>query len=428
MKEAGDVVHRPVAGLRGPNRRPIRGLGFVLAVSLVATGVVMVTPARAGCAAAPLVRLDGFPPESVYPQPFYWVEEPESSTNEQFTIMAAGGCGITIGVDYSTGGGTADGSDYQPVTGRSVLPTPPSDDPVFDDIPVNIKADPEEELVAEWFDIVLSNASPPVLDEPTTAPMFIVDRDGPSRAAFGRPAHSQSETWPRAVIPVFRGGADSTAHSVGFEITPGPTNPAMPGEDFTAPASGTLNFAAGDRVETIEVTVINDDQAEEPEDLTITLTGAGLGTQSSTTITILDNEENEPPRSRLHHPRHKWRYAKSDFRIREVHVFTSDTGGSGVVGAQFALRRKRKNGSCQWLMKGGWQRKDCNNRQWLDMKYDEFADLFYVRLKQLKSSVKTKIKNYRAYSRAIDGAGNVERQFNKKRNDNTFQVKRRRKR
>jgi hypothetical protein len=38
--------------------------------------------------------------------------------------------------------------------------------------------------------------------------------------------------------------------------------------------------------------------------------------------------------------------------------------------------------------------------------------------------VKTKIKNYTAFSRAIDGAGNVEKEFKKKRNDNTFEIKR----
>jgi hypothetical protein len=45
-------------------------------------------------------------------------------------------------------------------------------------------------------------------------------------------------------------------------------------------------------------------------------------------------------------------------------------------------------------------------------------------MKQLKPSVKTKIKNYTAFSRAIDGAGNVEKDFTKKRNANTFEIRR----
>jgi hypothetical protein len=45
-------------------------------------------------------------------------------------------------------------------------------------------------------------------------------------------------------------------------------------------------------------------------------------------------------------------------------------------------------------------------------------------MKQLKSSVGTRIKNYTAFSRAIDGSGNVESDFKQKRNDNTFEIKR----
>jgi hypothetical protein len=179
-------------------------------------------------------------------------------------------------------------------------------------------------------------------------------------------------------------------------------------------------------MKTIDFSLVNDDQGEGPEEVTITV--SGLGPASSTTFTILDNEESEPPRSRLHHPRHKWKYKKSDFRIREVHVFATDTGGAGVTGAQFGLRRHMKNGNCKWLTKEGWQKKDCSNRQWLETRYDDVGQLWYYRPKQLKSSVGTKIKNYTAFSRAIDGAGNVEKEFNEKRNANTFEVKRRRKR
>jgi hypothetical protein len=38
--------------------------------------------------------------------------------------------------------------------------------------------------------------------------------------------------------------------------------------------------------------------------------------------------------------------------------------------------------------------------------------------------VGSKIKDYTAFSRAIDGAGNVEKEFTKKRNANTFEIRR----
>lgn len=56
------------------------------------------------------------------------------------------------------------------------------------------------------------------------------------------------------------------------------------------------------------------------------------------------------------------------------------------------------------------------------------AQPYLYRLNQLKSSVRTKILNYTAFSRAIDGAENVEADFNEKRNANTFEIKRTRKR
>jgi hypothetical protein len=92
--------------------------------------------------------------------------------------------------------------------------------------------------------------------------------------------------------------------------------------------------------------------------------------------------------------------------------------------AQLALRRNLKNGKCAWLTQSGWQKKDCQSREWLPTKYDEAGELFYYRMKQLKSSVRTKIKSYTALSRAIDGAENVEKEFTQKRNANTFEIKR----
>jgi hypothetical protein len=383
--------------------------------------------ASADCsAAAPLIKLDGFPLESVYPQPFYWTEE--AAPSAPFRITAAGGCGITISVDYATHGRTADGDDFSSVTDRVEIPTPPDDSPESRDRSVPILHSGSVEPVAEWLDIVLSNASPPVLDAPSAAPMFIVDGDGSSRVAFGLPSYTQSETWPRAVIPVFRAGDASTSHSVDFAVGEGPGNPATPGEDFTGAMAGTLSFAAGDRLETIEVGIVNDKLGEAPEDLTIALKGAGVDAPTSTVLTITDNEENIPPRTRFHHPKHKLKYRKNNLKIREWHVFYSDEGGSGVVAVEVALRRNMTNGKCKWLSKGGWKRGACSDRVWHGTKYDDFVDWYVKRMRQLKPSVKTKIKSYTAFARAIDGAGNVEKDFIKKRNENTFEIKRSRRR
>jgi hypothetical protein len=237
-------------------------------------------------------------------------------------------------------------------------------------------------------------------------------------------AYSRSESFPRVLVPVFLAGPSATG-SVEYTVTPGPQNPASPEEDYRVVSPNPLPIPSS-RVGFIEIAIVNDRLAEAAESVVIAIPGGA--NPASTTLTILDNEEGEPPSSHLHHPRHRWRYKKSDFRIREVHMFTSDTGGSGVTAAQFALRRNMRNEDCKWLTKQGWQKKDCSNRQWLDTRYDSVGQLWFYRLRQLRSSVRTRVVDYTAFSRAIDGAGNVEKDFAEKRNANTFEVKRSRRR
>jgi hypothetical protein len=207
-------------------------------------------------------------------------------------------------------------------------------------------------------------------------------------------------------------------------VEPAPAAPAIPGEDFTVTSPNPLPIPPS-RVGFIDIDIIGDKLGEGDESAIITLQPGpyNVAEPSSTTFTIIDNEENVLPVSRFHHPRNKWKYNKADYRIREFHIFATDEGGSGVVAAEMALRRNLVNGKCAWKAKKGWQKKDCQNKTWLPTRYDDVGELFYYRMKQLKASVKTKIKNYTAFGRAIDGAGNVEKEFTKKRNMNTFEIR-----
>jgi hypothetical protein len=270
------------------------------------------------------------------------------------------------------------------------------------------------------------NPTPPGFREPSNVPVYVIDVNGASRASLEPGvAYSRSETFVNILIPVFLAGP-SPSGSVTYTLTPGPGAPATPGQDYQDLTGGSVSTANG--VGYIDIGIVNDKIGEGPESVTIMLGGTVDG-PASTTFTILDNEESEPPTSRFHHPRHTWRYKKSDYRIREFHVFTTDNeGGSGVVASEIALRRNRKNGTCSWLTLSGWHQKDCQNREWLPTTYDEVGELFYHRMKQLKSSVGTRIKDYTAFSRAIDGAENIENEFTQRRNANTFEIKRSRRR
>jgi hypothetical protein len=53
----------------------------------------------------------------------------------------------------------------------------------------------------------------------------------------------------------------------------------------------------------------------------------------------------------------------------------------------------------------------------------EAGHFYYFRVKALAPSVGTRTRNYTAFARAIDGAGNIESLLQPKRNRNTFEVK-----
>ncbi|MGH2674756.1 MAG: Calx-beta domain-containing protein [Actinomycetota bacterium] len=275
----------------------------------------------------------------------------------------------------------------------------------------------------------LVSGQPFGLAEPASAPVHIIADDGGPWVSLepsltGGPVAYQKTEFGSVLIPVFWAGT-SAGGSVSYSVEPDPAAPATPGEDFTVASPNPLPIDSS-RVGFIRIDIIGDKLAEGDESVIITLQPGAytVAEPSTTTFTIIDNEENVFPVSRFHHPRNKWKYQKADYRIREFHIFATDEGGSGVVAAELALRRNLENGKCAWKTKKGWQKKDCGNRTWLPTKYDDVGELFYYRMKQLKSSVKTKIKDYTAFSRALDGAGNVEKEFTKKRNANTFEIKR----
>jgi hypothetical protein len=257
-----------------------------------------------------------------------------------------------------------------------------------------------------------------------------VDDEGESRVAFAPGstlAHQGQEYATTPQIPVFRAGNASGSMSVNYSMAGSGVDPAEP-NDF-GPASGQLTFAAGDRLEFVQFTVTNDDEVENDETLTATLTGAGVGSPSTATYTILDNDvDNQPPITRFHHPKDGLKYEYNDIRIREMHTYYNDPGGSGVVQAWLALRKKRTNGKCSWYTASGFVPGACGAKMWLEMEAypppPAVAALFVISVDPLAPSIGTRIRNYRAWTRGQDGAGNLETIFEAGRNRSTFEVKR----
>jgi hypothetical protein len=412
--------------------RPVQAL---VSAALLAGALLVPAPSKAdaACSGHGLAYLAGFPTDAG--SPFY--SAPEGNDATVTITVTPGDCGGEWAqASFATEGATAIApDDYEETQGETDLLCRDSHPEycagAHPEDQVNVSTKPagdemERTVKSFWFRLTSGTRG---LADPSSVPIHIIDKDGPPRASLeptaegpGAIAYARSESFARVLIPVFLAGT-SDSGSVAFTVESDPGSPATPGEDYVVSTLSPLSIGP-DRVSFIDIGIVNDKVVEGPESVVISLVGDNVAPPSTTTFTIIDNEENVFPVSRFHHPRNKWKYNKADYRIREFHIFATDEGGSGVVAAELALRRNLVNGKCAWKVKKGWQKKDCQNRTWLPTKYDDVGELFYYRMNQLKSSVGTKIKDYTAFSRAIDGAGNVEKEFAKKRNANTFEIKR----
>src|SRR5262249_50623274 len=112
----------------------------------------------------------------------------------------------------------------------------------------------------------------------------------PGSLQFNATSYSLSEGGGTLTVTVTRTGGTSGTVSVNYATSNGT---ATAGSDYTA-ASGTLTFANGEASKTFTVAALEDIAVEGNETLTLTLSaptgGATLGSPSSVTFTIVDND------------------------------------------------------------------------------------------------------------------------------------------
>ena len=365
-------------------------------------------------------NLDVFPAEAVS-RPLYWAAEGDGQTTFTIRVFGTTCDGTTVRVGYAGQDGTAaTAADYSLVPGNVVIVNGPGhSDRASREVQITNDVVPELPSAVEMAEVVLNDADNARLVPPTNAALVIVDDDGPTpRFSLAEGAYEEMEGTANGGVPVFRGGNASAASTVDYAVSPGN---AAAGQDYEAVAAGTLTFAPDDRAEVIPITVLDDAERESTETLTVSISGPGVEAPSSVTFAIADNEERLAPSSTLHHPNQGRRYPASHFLIREIHIFTKDDGGSGVTAAEFALRKNLKNRSCEWWSGRKFRKGKCDGQRWLKTGQYE-TDFFFIRLKELRPSVGS-IRNYTAFSRAIDGAKNVETRLDSGRNANTFEIR-----
>ena len=122
--------------------------------------------------------------------------------------------------------------------------------------------------------------------------------------AIAQASYSVGEGASQVQVQVNRSGGSTGAVSVAWTTANGT---ALAGSDFgtassSTQPSGTLDWAAGDTAaKTITVPILNDTTNESSESFTITIfnpsAGAELGSQTSTTVTIADDDTVTPPAS-----------------------------------------------------------------------------------------------------------------------------------
>ena len=210
------------------------------------------------------------------------------------TVTRTGGSDGAASVNYATSNGSATaGSDYNAAAGTlnfangetsKTFTITITDDSLFEG--------------NETVNLALTNPTGgATLGSPTTATLTIMENDPqpqPGQFQFSNSAYSVAENGGLLTITVTRTNGSSGAVSVNYATTNGT---ATAGSDYTA-GVGTLNFADGETSKTFTVTILNDTVVEGNETFTIALSsptgGAVLGSPTTTTVTITDDDSIQP--------------------------------------------------------------------------------------------------------------------------------------
>jgi hypothetical protein len=227
------------------------------------------------------------------------VQEGDSGTTAaNFTVTLSIVSGKPIAVQYGTSDGSATaGDDYVSQSGTVMIPAGAGSAGFTIQVNGDTLVEPHE-----TFFVNLSNPVNVTILKAEGIGTIVNDD---SVIQFSSSSYTISETGPRVDITLTRSGNASSAASFSFATNDGAglTNCnvfngiASPRCDYIN-TLGTISFAAGQSSKSFSVAIIDDSYAEGSETFTIGLnspSGATLGTQSTTTVTITDNETTTGP-------------------------------------------------------------------------------------------------------------------------------------
>ena len=220
----------------------------------------------------------------------------ENAGSVTITVVRQGGSAGTVTVDYATSDGSATaGSDYTATSGTLTF-GPGELEKAFTVTVLDDTIDESDEAL----NVTLANPTgQATIGSPNSAVVTIIDNETPAAdpgtVRFSAATYSAGEDAGIATITVGRIGGTAGTITVSYATTDGTANANT---DYTR-ASGTLTFAAGETTKTFTISLIDDPATEPDETVTLTLSnatgGAILGTPSTATLTILDNDRSSPP-------------------------------------------------------------------------------------------------------------------------------------
>ena len=241
------------------------------------------------------------------------------------------------GPGFATGGATCTGNADYVVSSGTITFNP---NVVFQTILVPIC---EDALIegTESFNIFLTNPNGVLVGSPSAVPVNITDNDqaGPGTFQFGSATYNVGENGGNATLQVTRTGGSAGAATVTYTLANGTATGGAScgtaGVDYMN-TPNTVTFAAGQTTANITVPICDDGITEGNETFTVTLTGTTAGTigaPSTTTVTILDDEGNNPG---------TLQFSPTTYSVREgigtVTLTVTRTGGTtGAVSAQVVL-------------------------------------------------------------------------------------------
>jgi hypothetical protein len=227
--------------------------------------------------------------------PAYSVREDDASGHATVTVNRSGATNVPATVNYATSDGTATvaGSDYTPAAGSLDFAVGETSKTFAVDISNDGSAEANETV-----NLTLTSGATTV----DTSLLSIVDNDNPKPSVqLASPVYDVDEADGTATVTVTLSHAVDADVSVDYATADGS---AVAGSDY-ANTHGTLTFTGnvnnggpgtGETSKTVQIPIIQDPDAEDPETLTFTLSNAlpgassVLGAPAAATVTIADDD------------------------------------------------------------------------------------------------------------------------------------------